>query len=62
MNPSALFIKRPVATTLLTLGIALAGFFAYLKLAVAPLPQVDFPTISVFATSRVRAPIPRQRL
>ena len=50
MNPSALFIKRPVATTLLTLGIALAGFFAYLKLPVAPLPQVDFPTISVFAT------------
>ncbi|MBV8131581.1 MAG: efflux RND transporter permease subunit, partial [Alphaproteobacteria bacterium] len=50
MNPSALFIKRPVATTLLTLGVALAGFFAYLKLPVAPLPQVDFPTISVFAT------------
>jgi multidrug efflux pump len=50
VNPSALFIKRPVATTLLTLGVALAGFFAYLKLPVAPLPQVDFPTISVFAT------------
>src|SRR6202048_4383341 len=50
MNPSALFIERPVATTLLPLGIALAGFFAYLKLPVAPLPQVDFPTISVFAT------------
>ena len=50
MNPSAPFIKRPVATTLLTIGIALAGFFAYLKLPVAPLPQVDFPTISVFAT------------
>jgi multidrug efflux pump len=50
VNPSALFIKRPVATTLLTLGIALVGFFAYLKLPVAPLPQVDFPTISVFAT------------
>ncbi len=50
MNPSAPFIKRPVATTLLTLGVALAGFFAYLKLPVAPLPQVDFPTISVFAT------------
>ena len=50
MNPSALFIKRPVATTLLTLGIALAGLFAFLKLPVAPLPQVDFPTISVFAT------------
>ncbi len=50
MNPSTPFIKRPVATTLLTIGIALAGFFAYLKLPVAPLPQVDFPTISVFAT------------
>ncbi len=50
MNPSAAFIRRPVATTLLTIGIALAGFFAYLKLPVAPLPQVDFPTISVFAT------------
>jgi multidrug efflux pump len=50
VNPSALFIKRPVATTLLTFAIALAGFFAYLKLPVAPLPQVDFPTISVFAT------------
>src|SRR5467141_1216639 len=50
MNPSALFIERPVATTLLTLAIALAGLFAFLKLPVAPLPQVDFPTISVFAT------------
>jgi multidrug efflux pump len=50
VNPSAPFISRPVASTLLTLGIALAGFLAYLKLPVAPLPQVDFPTISVFAT------------
>ena len=50
MNPSAPFIRRPVATTLLTIGIALVGFFAYLKLPVAPLPQVDFPTVSVFAT------------
>ena len=49
MNPSAPFIERPVATTLLTIGIALAGFFAYLHLPVAPLPQVDFPTISVQA-------------
>jgi multidrug efflux pump len=46
---SAPFIARPVATTLLTIGIALAGFFAYLKLPVAPLPQVDIPTISVTA-------------
>jgi multidrug efflux pump len=50
VNPSLPFIKRPVATTLLTIGIALAGLFAYLQLPVAPLPQVDFPTISVFAT------------
>ncbi len=50
MNPSAPFIERPVATTLLTIGIALAGFFAYLRLPVAPLPQVDFPTISVYAS------------
>ncbi len=50
MNPSALFIARPVATTLLTLGVALAGLFAFFKLPVSPLPQVDFPTISVSAT------------
>ena len=49
MNPSAVFIRRPVATTLLTIGLALAGIFAYFKLPVAPLPQVDFPTISVSA-------------
>ncbi len=49
MNLSAPFIARPVATTLLTIGIALAGIFAYLKLPVAPLPQVDFPTILVQA-------------
>ena len=49
MNLSAPFIARPVATTLLTIGIALAGLFAFCKLPVAPLPQVDFPTISVQA-------------
>jgi len=49
MNISAPFIVRPVATTLLTLGIALAGVLAFSKLPVAPLPQVDFPTISVSA-------------
>jgi multidrug efflux pump len=49
MNLSAPFIARPVATTLLTLGIALAGFLAFLKLPVSPLPQVDFPTILVQA-------------
>ena len=47
MNLSAPFIERPVATTLLTLAIALAGFFAYFKLPVAPLPQVSYPTIWV---------------
>jgi multidrug efflux pump len=46
---STLFIKRPVATTLLTIGIALAGAFAFGKLPVSPLPQIDFPTISVQA-------------
>ena len=50
MNISAPFIARPVATTLLTIGIALAGVFAFFKLPVSPLPQVDFPTISVQAT------------
>ena len=50
MNLSAPFIERPVAATLLTLGISLAGLFGYLKLSVAPLPQIDYPTISVFAT------------
>ena len=49
MNISSPFISRPVATTLLTLGIALAGVLAFMKLPVAPLPQVDFPTISVSA-------------
>src|SRR5499427_2698221 len=49
MNPSALFIARPVATTLLTFAVVLAGFFAFLKLPVAPLPQVDYPTITVTA-------------
>ena len=49
MNISAPFIARPVATTLLTIGIALAGIFAFFRLPVSPLPQVDFPTISVQA-------------
>ncbi|QCP49032.1 nodulation protein [Trinickia violacea] len=50
MNLSRPFIARPVATTLLAVGVALAGVFAFVKLPVAPLPQVDFPTISVQAT------------
>ncbi len=49
MNISAPFIRRPVATTLLTLGIAISGILAFSKLPVAPLPQVDFPTIAVNA-------------
>ena len=50
MNVSAAFIARPVATTLLTLAVALAGLLAYFQLPVAPLPQVEFPTISVQAS------------
>jgi multidrug efflux pump len=50
MNISAPFIARRVATTLLTLGIAIAGILGFSKLPVSPLPQVDFPTISVTAT------------
>ncbi len=50
MNISAPFISRPIATTLLTIGLALAGMFAYAQLPVSPLPQVDFPTISVQAS------------
>ncbi|MDB5360216.1 MAG: acriflavin resistance protein [Rhodospirillales bacterium] len=49
MNISAPFIGRPIATTLLTMAIALAGILAYSRLPVAPLPEVDFPTISVSA-------------
>ncbi|KQP94899.1 nodulation protein [Methylobacterium sp. Leaf113] len=49
MNVSEPFIRRPVATTLLTIGVLLAGIFAFLKLPVAPLPQVDFPVILVQA-------------
>jgi multidrug efflux pump len=50
VNISAAFIERPVATTLLTLGLAAAGAVAFTLLPVAPLPQVDFPTISVSAS------------
>ena len=70
MNPSELFIRRPVATTLLTLAIAIAGAIAFRVLPVSPLPQVDFPTISVSATlpgasaqimaSSVATPLERQ--
>src|SRR5260221_4160514 len=50
MNISAPFIDRPVATTLLTLGVALAGAIAFRLLPVSPLPQVDFPTLAVQAS------------
>ena len=70
MNISAPFIGRPVATTLLTVAIALAGMIAFQVLPVSPLPQVDFPTISVNASlpgasaeimaSSVATPLERQ--
>ena len=47
MNLSEPFVRRPVATTLLTIGLALAGALAFKLLPVAPLPQVDYPTLSV---------------
>ncbi|MGA7382018.1 MAG: efflux RND transporter permease subunit [Terriglobales bacterium] len=70
MNISKPFIYRPVATTLLTVGVALAGAIAFEVLPVSPLPQVDFPTISVSAglpgasadimASSVATPLERQ--
>jgi len=70
MNLCAPFIRRPVATTLLTVAIALAGAAAYTVLPVSPLPEVDFPTISVQAglpgasaqimASSVATPLERQ--
>ena len=50
MNLSEPFVRRPVATVLLTIGIALAGMGAFFVLPVSPLPQVDYPVISVSAT------------
>jgi len=47
MNPSRIFIERPVATALLTAAVAIAGGIAFTVLPVSPLPQVDFPTITV---------------
>jgi multidrug efflux pump len=70
MNISAPFIHRPVATTLLTVAVALAGAIGFQVLPVAPLPEVDFPTISVSAglpgasaeimASSVATPLERQ--
>jgi len=70
MNISAPFIRRPVAATLLTIAVALVGAVAFYVLPVAPLPEVDFPTISVSASlpgasaeimaSSVATPLERQ--
>src|ERR1700679_2518467 len=70
MNISEPFIHRPVATTLLTIAIALAGAVAFNLLPISPLPQVDFPTVSVQASlpgaspeimaSSVATPLERQ--
>jgi multidrug efflux pump len=70
MNISGIFIHKPVATTLLTVAIAMSGVAAFQLLPVSPLPQVDFPTISVSATlpgaspetmaSSVATPLERQ--
>jgi len=70
MNFSEIFIRKPVATTLLTIALALAGLTAYGLLPVSPLPQTDFPTIQVSAAlpgaspetmaSSVATPLERQ--
>src|SRR5437867_1784072 len=70
MNISAPFIRRPVATSLLALGVLMAGILAYTRLPVAPIPQVEFPAISVSAglpgaspetmASAVATPLERQ--
>ena len=70
MSPSRPFILRPVATTLLMVGILLVGFVAYRQLPVSALPQVDYPTIQVqtfypgaspdVMASSVTAPLERQ--
>ena len=56
MNFSEPFVRRPVATTLLTCGVALAGIIAFPKLPVSPLPQVDIPTIIVTAQAAGASP------
>jgi len=56
MNPVALFIGRPVATSLITIGLTLAGIVSYFLLPVAPLPQVDIPTIVVYASMAGASP------
>src|SRR6201995_3848981 len=70
MSPSRTFILRPVATTLLMVGILLAGFVGYKQLPVSALPEVDYPTIQIVTfypgaspdvmASSVTAPLERQ--
>src|SRR2546426_824322 len=70
MNPSRLFIERPVATSLLMIGVLLVGIVAYRQLPVSALPEVDYPTIQVMTfypgadpevmASSVPAPLERQ--
>src|SRR5689334_11102087 len=70
MNPSRLFILRPVATSLFMLAILLAGLVAYRVLPLSALPEVDYPTIQVVTlypgaspdvvTSTITAPLERQ--
>src|SRR6478752_2606720 len=70
MNISAPFIRRPLATSLLALGLLMAGILAYTRLPVAPIPQVEYPVISVGAglpgaspetmASAVATPLERQ--
>lgn len=50
MKLFALFIQRPVATTLLSLAISLCGALGFMLLPVAPLPQVDYPVINIYAS------------
>src|SRR6201992_3772753 len=57
MSLSAPFIRRPVATTLLSLGLIVAGVIAFFKLPVSPLPDVDIPTIAVQATLPGASPL-----
>ena len=56
MNLSKPFIQRPIATVLLTIGIALAGIAAFFVLPVSPLPQVDYPSITVSANMAGASP------
>src|SRR3954454_7579725 len=70
MNPSRLFILRPVATSLLMVAVLLAGFVSYRILPISALPEIDYPTIQVVTlypgaspdvmTSSITAPLERQ--